>query len=101
MRWYVTSKKSNDTRDGRSLDTAFRRILHAIHMAGPDDTIVIEPGVYDQDLAKRIGVLTDMGGPQATLTPAESVRALRRLISTVGPAQSGKFFNYDGREYAW
>ena len=55
MRWYVTSKKSNDTRDGRSLDTAFRRILHAIHMAGPDDTIVIEPGVYDQDLAKRIG----------------------------------------------
>jgi NAD(P)-dependent dehydrogenase (short-subunit alcohol dehydrogenase family) len=46
-------------------------------------------------------VLTDMGGPQATLTPAESVRALRRLIETLGPAQSGKFFNYDGREYAW
>jgi hypothetical protein len=61
MRWYVTSKKSNDTRDGRSLDTAFRRILHAIHMAGPDDTIVIEPGVYDQDLAKRIGAARAAG----------------------------------------
>jgi NAD(P)-dependent dehydrogenase (short-subunit alcohol dehydrogenase family) len=46
-------------------------------------------------------VKTDMGGPQATLTPAESVTRLRRLIGTLGPAQSGKFFNYDGREYAW
>ena len=55
MFWYVSSKQSTDTRDGRSLDTAFRRILHAIHMAGPEDTIVIVPGVYDQDLAKRIG----------------------------------------------
>jgi len=42
-----------------------------------------------------------MGGANATLTQAESVRALRRLIETLGPAQSGKFFNYDGREYAW
>ena len=46
-------------------------------------------------------VQTDMGGANTTLTPAESVTALRRLIETLGPAQSGKFFNYDGREYAW
>jgi NAD(P)-dependent dehydrogenase (short-subunit alcohol dehydrogenase family) len=46
-------------------------------------------------------VQTDMGGPNATLTPAESVTRLRRLIDTLGPAQSGKFFNHDGREYAW
>jgi len=55
MFWYVNAKQSTDIRDGRRLDTAFRRILHAIHMAGPEDTIVIVPGVYDQDLAKRIG----------------------------------------------
>ena len=46
-------------------------------------------------------VRTDMGGPRATLTPAESVTTLRRLLETLGPAQSGKFVNYDGREYAW
>ena len=46
-------------------------------------------------------VQTDMGGPHATLTPAESVTRLRRLIETLGPAQSGKFFNHDGREYTW
>jgi NAD(P)-dependent dehydrogenase (short-subunit alcohol dehydrogenase family) len=44
-------------------------------------------------------VRTDMGGPHATLTPTESVTMLRHLIETLGPARSGKFFNYDGREY--
>jgi hypothetical protein len=29
------------------------------------------------------------------------VAALKRLIATLGLAQSGKFFHYDGREYAW
>ena len=46
-------------------------------------------------------VRTDMGGPGATISVQESVTALRRLIETFGPAQSGKFFNYDGREYPW
>ena len=46
-------------------------------------------------------VRTDMGGPHATQTTTESVTMLRRLIEILGPAQSGKFFNYNGREYAW
>jgi NAD(P)-dependent dehydrogenase (short-subunit alcohol dehydrogenase family) len=53
--------------------------------------VVINPG----------WVLTDMGGPHATLTPVESVTMLRGLIETLRPAQPGKFFNYGGREYAW
>ena len=46
-------------------------------------------------------VQTDMGGPNATLKPSESIRRMRRLIATLGPEQSGKFFNYTGREYPW
>ena len=46
-------------------------------------------------------VQTAMGGPHATTTPAESVARLRRLIDNLGPTDSGKFFNHDGREYAW
>jgi NAD(P)-dependent dehydrogenase (short-subunit alcohol dehydrogenase family) len=38
-------------------------------------------------------VRTDMGGPNARLTAAVSVAAMRRLIDKLGPAQSGKFFN--------
>jgi NAD(P)-dependent dehydrogenase (short-subunit alcohol dehydrogenase family) len=46
-------------------------------------------------------VRTDMGGPRGNLTPAESVTRLRRLIEKFGPKHSGRFFNHDGREYAW
>ena len=46
-------------------------------------------------------VRTDMGGAAAPLTAQESVAAMRRLIDTWGPAQSGKFLSYDGREYPW
>ena len=46
-------------------------------------------------------VRTDMGGPNASLAPAESVTKLRHLIENLGPTRSGKFFNHDGREYAW
>jgi len=46
-------------------------------------------------------VRTDMGGSGASISPTESVTALRRLIETFGPAQSGKFLHYNGREYPW
>jgi NAD(P)-dependent dehydrogenase (short-subunit alcohol dehydrogenase family) len=53
--------------------------------------VVINPG----------WVQTDMGGAHGTQTPTESVTKLRRLIDNLGPPHSGKFFNHDGREYAW
>ncbi len=53
--------------------------------------IVINPG----------WVRTDMGGPHATLTPEQSVAAMRRVFSSIRPADTGRFFNYDGRTYPW
>lgn len=53
--------------------------------------VVINPG----------WVKTDMGGPNAKLSPEHSVGAMRRVISELGPDDSGKFYNYDGREYPW
>jgi len=46
-------------------------------------------------------VKTDMGGPNAKLSPEESVGAMRRVISRLGPTDSGRFYNYDGREFPW
>jgi NAD(P)-dependent dehydrogenase (short-subunit alcohol dehydrogenase family) len=46
-------------------------------------------------------VKTDMGGPNATLSAEASVTAMRQLIESLGLEQSGKFFNYDGRDYPW
>jgi NAD(P)-dependent dehydrogenase (short-subunit alcohol dehydrogenase family) len=46
-------------------------------------------------------VQTDMGGPGASITPAQSVAGMRRVIDGLSPADSGKFFNYDGTPIEW
>lgn len=46
-------------------------------------------------------VATDMGGPDASLQPAESVAGLRRLIDELGPADSGCFRRFDGVTIPW
>ncbi len=46
-------------------------------------------------------VQTDMGGSEAALTVAESVAGMRAVIEGLGPADNGKFFNYDGSEIPW
>jgi NAD(P)-dependent dehydrogenase (short-subunit alcohol dehydrogenase family) len=46
-------------------------------------------------------VRTDMGGPRGKLAPAESIKALRKVIAGLKPKDSGKFLNYNGRTYPW
>lgn len=46
-------------------------------------------------------VRTDMGGPNAALSVAESVAHLSTIINKLTLADSGKFFSYTGREISW
>jgi NAD(P)-dependent dehydrogenase (short-subunit alcohol dehydrogenase family) len=46
-------------------------------------------------------VQTDMGGPSAHLTPKESVTGMRKVIDNLKPADSGKFWEYDGSNLPW
>lgn len=46
-------------------------------------------------------VQTDMGGPDAPLTPERSVADLRRLLAGLTPGDNGRFFNHDGTPIAW
>lgn len=46
-------------------------------------------------------VQTDMGGPSATLTPTESITALRASIENLSADDNGKFMNYDGTPMPW
>ena len=46
-------------------------------------------------------VATEMSGPDADLTPEESVSAMRTLIERLGPADSGGFRRYTGEIYPW
>ena len=80
---------------------AYRSSKAAVNMVMRSLAIDLAPRGITCVVVNPGWVRTDMGGPHASLTPAESVMRLRRLIDTLGPAQSGRFFNHDGREYAW
>ncbi len=46
-------------------------------------------------------VETDMGGRGATLSPEQSVHAIRAVIDRASPSDNGKFLSYQGHEMAW
>jgi NAD(P)-dependent dehydrogenase (short-subunit alcohol dehydrogenase family) len=46
-------------------------------------------------------VQTDMGGPNALITPEQSVSGMRRVLSGVKHEDSGGFFAYDGSSVPW
>ncbi len=46
-------------------------------------------------------VQTDMGGPAATLTKAQSITGMLGVIENLTTESTGKFFNYDGTELPW
>lgn len=46
-------------------------------------------------------VRTDMGGRSATLSVAESVTGMRRVVAGLTAAEHGRFWTWDGREHEW
>ena len=46
-------------------------------------------------------VQTDMGGENATITTAVSVKGMVGVIDSLTPADSGRFLGYDGSEIPW
>jgi NAD(P)-dependent dehydrogenase (short-subunit alcohol dehydrogenase family) len=46
-------------------------------------------------------VQTDMGGETATLTIAQSVPAMVKVIDGLKPSDNGRFLQYDGTELPW
>jgi NAD(P)-dependent dehydrogenase (short-subunit alcohol dehydrogenase family) len=46
-------------------------------------------------------VRTDMGGPQANLSPEESVRGMLATLAPLTAKDSGRYLGYDGSELPW
>ena len=88
-----------DNTSGGSI--AYRTSKAAVNMVMRSAAIDLRPRGIVCVVVNPGWVKTDMGGPSATLTPQESVTALRRLIETFGENNSGKFYHYDGSEYPW
>ncbi len=46
-------------------------------------------------------VRTDMGGPEANLSPEESITGMRKVIAALTPGDTGTFQSWDGTIRAW
>jgi hypothetical protein len=42
-----------------------------------------------------------MGGPNALITVQQSVTGMRRVIEQLTLTNSGKFYDYEGKEIPW
>jgi NAD(P)-dependent dehydrogenase (short-subunit alcohol dehydrogenase family) len=97
----ITSGMGSITDNTSGGSIAYRTSKAAVNMAMRSAAIDLAPRRITCVVVNPGWVRTDMGGPGARLTPQESVTALRRLIDSLGLKNSGKFYNYDGREYPW
>lgn len=86
-----TSGRYYDYRSSKAgLNAAVKSL--AIDLAGDGIiAVVLHPG----------WVKTDMGGANAPTDPATSVDGMRKVIAKLRRSDSGRFFNYNGKECQW
>ncbi len=73
-----------------ALNAAMKGLSHALAQRGIG-VLLLHPG----------WVRTRMGGPDAPLTPAQSVHGMRALVENFRPEMNTRFFRYDGTEIPW
>lgn len=78
----------------RASKAALNMIMNSVAKAWSQDGISV--GIYNPGW-----VQTDMGGPNASITAEQSVKGLKARIAELGPRQSGRFFDYQGKEIGW
>jgi NAD(P)-dependent dehydrogenase (short-subunit alcohol dehydrogenase family) len=79
----------------------YRSSKAALNMVMRGLTYTLKPRKISVVLLHPGWVRTDMGGASAHLGVEESVTAMRHLIAGLKASDSGRFFNYDGREFPW
>ena len=94
------SSQMGSLQNTRSSDAALYRISKAAL------NMVVRTAQHDYPRARMVAVhpgwvQTDMGGMQATLTPAQSVTQLRQTLAAVTDAHKGQFLSYDSTPLPW
>jgi NAD(P)-dependent dehydrogenase (short-subunit alcohol dehydrogenase family) len=78
----------------RSSKAALNNAMRSLSLALKGDGVIVAP-------IHPGWVQTDMGGPNAPLKPPESVRGMRKVIAGLTPGDSGRFWDYAGKELPW
>lgn len=97
----ITSKMGSIDDNGSGGSYAYRTSKAAVNMAVKSLSIDLAPRGITCIVVHPGWVRTDMGGPSGLISPEQSIAGIRRVIAGLTPADSGRFFNYDGKPIAW
>jgi NAD(P)-dependent dehydrogenase (short-subunit alcohol dehydrogenase family) len=86
---------------GSGLGYAYRTSKAAVNMAMLALAREVQPRGITVVILNPGWVRTDMGGPNAKLSPEESIAGMRRVIADLTPADAGRFLSHDGTELPW
>ena len=97
----VTSQMGSIDDNGSGGSYAYRMSKAALNMA----TRSLARDLRSQNVIVFVihpgWVQTDMGGPNAQISPERSVRGILSVVDHATMTQSGHFMNWDGDEIAW
>jgi NAD(P)-dependent dehydrogenase (short-subunit alcohol dehydrogenase family) len=79
----------------------YRTSKAALNALGKNLSVMLAPRGVNVVCLHPGWVRTDMGGPSAAISVEESAAGLKKVLTGVGPATTGKFLNYDGNEFPW
>lgn len=97
----ISSKMGSIADNSSGGNYLYRSSKAAVNMVVKSLAIDLKPAGIKAVVLNPGWVKTDMGGPNATISVEQSVTGMRRVIGSLTMTDSGKFFDYDGREIPW
>jgi NAD(P)-dependent dehydrogenase (short-subunit alcohol dehydrogenase family) len=97
----MSSRMGSIGENGAGGEVVYRSSKAALNAVTKSLSIDLKPRGITLAAVHPGWVQTDMGGPNATLTPADSIAGLAQVVLGLTPEKTGRFFNYDGTEIAW
>jgi NAD(P)-dependent dehydrogenase (short-subunit alcohol dehydrogenase family) len=98
---FLTSKMGSIADNSSGGAYIYRSSKAALNAAVKSLSIDLAPRGVTTLLLHPGWVQTDMGGPNALVSPEDSIAGMRRIIEAVEPGQKLKFLDYTGAPVPW
>ncbi len=97
----ITSKMGSVADNSRGGSYVYRSSKSAVNIVVKSLAIDLKASNVTAILLHPGWVRTDMGGPNGLISTEQSVTGMRRVLSNLTLADSGKFFAFDGQIVPW
>ncbi len=98
---HITSQLGSIANNTGGSSYPYRASKAALNQLNRSLAAELGPGGFTCIAAHPGWVQTDMGGPKAPLTPAQSAEHLLKIAEESDATRNGGFFNYDGSKLPW